>query len=112
MKVNKNTNVLDSKQRGTYLLTGGLGGIGTEIAAYLLEHYQARLILVGRTHLPENASAITTKLERYHRLQQLSGSVWSNYQQDNGVQSYCCAWSSLLITYSLRIKHHSVLQHN
>ncbi len=69
--------------RGTYLLTGGLGGIGTEIAAYLLEHYQARLILVGRTHLSENGSekpngnnaSATTKLERYHQLQQLPGSV-------------------------------------
>ena len=69
---------------GTYLMTGGLGGIGTEIAKYLLEHYQARLILVGRIHLAENgsgqlngnnASEITSKLQRYQLLQQLPGSV-------------------------------------
>lgn len=39
------------KQGGTYLITGGLGGIGIEIARYLLKHYQAKLLLVGRTPL-------------------------------------------------------------
>ncbi|WP_218081870.1 SDR family NAD(P)-dependent oxidoreductase [Anthocerotibacter panamensis] len=35
--------------KGMYLLSGGLGGVGLEVAKYLLQHYQARLILVGRT---------------------------------------------------------------
>jgi acyl-CoA synthetase (AMP-forming)/AMP-acid ligase II/NAD(P)-dependent dehydrogenase (short-subunit alcohol dehydrogenase family)/acyl carrier protein len=34
---------------GLYLLSGGLGGIGLELAKYLLKHFQASLILVGRT---------------------------------------------------------------
>jgi acyl-CoA synthetase (AMP-forming)/AMP-acid ligase II/NADP-dependent 3-hydroxy acid dehydrogenase YdfG/acyl carrier protein len=34
-----------------YLLSGGLGGIGLELARYLLKHFQASLILVGRTKL-------------------------------------------------------------
>ncbi|MEO0459179.1 MAG: AMP-binding protein, partial [Cyanobacteria bacterium P01_A01_bin.114] len=43
------------KQEGVYLISGGLGGIGVEISKYLLQHYQARLILVGRSPLPERA---------------------------------------------------------
>lgn len=34
---------------GLYLITGGLGGIGYELAQYLLAVYQVRLLLVGRT---------------------------------------------------------------
>ncbi|PCK09269.1 MAG: hypothetical protein COA42_04875 [Alteromonadaceae bacterium] len=33
------------KQKGHYLITGGLGGIGWSLARYLLERYQARLTL-------------------------------------------------------------------
>ncbi|MEM9908865.1 MAG: KR domain-containing protein, partial [Cyanobacteria bacterium P01_D01_bin.44] len=51
------------KQGGVYLLSGGLGGVGVEIARYLLQHYQARLILVGRSLLPERA-AWATHLEQ------------------------------------------------
>ena len=40
------------KQRGVYLITGGLGGIGLEIARYLAQHYQARLVLIGRSSMP------------------------------------------------------------
>ncbi len=54
---------------GSYLITGGLGGIGVEIAKYLLEHYQARLLLVGRTPLQ------TEKLAAIEQLQQLGGTV-------------------------------------
>lgn len=41
------------RSRGVYLITGGRGGIGLEIAAYLAETVQARLVLLGRTELPE-----------------------------------------------------------
>jgi NAD(P)-dependent dehydrogenase (short-subunit alcohol dehydrogenase family) len=40
---------------GTYLITGGLGGIGLSVAAYLAENFQANLVLVGRTALPPRA---------------------------------------------------------
>ncbi|WP_292907751.1 hybrid non-ribosomal peptide synthetase/type I polyketide synthase [Niveispirillum sp.] len=39
------------RRRGVYLVTGGLGGIGLEIARFLAREYQARLILCGRTAL-------------------------------------------------------------
>ena len=37
------------KWRGSYLITGGLSGIGFVLARYLAERYQARLVLLGRT---------------------------------------------------------------
>ena len=42
---------LPIERGGLYLLSGGLGGIGLELARYLLKHFQASLILVGRTKL-------------------------------------------------------------
>ncbi|HEU4326189.1 MAG TPA: SDR family NAD(P)-dependent oxidoreductase [Roseiflexaceae bacterium] len=40
------------RPQGTYLITGGLGGIGLTLAQHLAQTVQARLILVGRTALP------------------------------------------------------------
>ncbi|NET61200.1 MAG: SDR family NAD(P)-dependent oxidoreductase, partial [Symploca sp. SIO2E6] len=69
---------------GTYLISGGLGGIGVEIAKYLLQHYQAKLLLLGRTPLPEKESwetylqqggKLAEKITAYQQLQQLGGEV-------------------------------------
>jgi amino acid adenylation domain-containing protein len=40
------------RQGGVYLITGGLGGIGLEIARHLAKTVQAKLVLVGRSQLP------------------------------------------------------------
>ena len=40
------------RERGVYLLTGGLGGIGLTLAGYLARAVQARLVLVARSALP------------------------------------------------------------
>ncbi|UCH95688.1 MAG: SDR family NAD(P)-dependent oxidoreductase, partial [Candidatus Aminicenantes bacterium] len=40
------------RQKGVYLVTGGLGGIGLALAGYLAKSYQARLVLTGRTPFP------------------------------------------------------------
>ena len=40
------------RERGVYLITGGLGGIGIELARFLADTVQARIVLVGRTGLP------------------------------------------------------------
>ena len=43
------------RQRGTYLVTGGFGGIGLVLAEHLARVAQARLVLVGRTPLPDRS---------------------------------------------------------
>lgn len=41
------------KKMGTYLIVGGLGGIGSVLTDYLTTHYNARVIIVGRKALQE-----------------------------------------------------------
>ncbi|MBD2498496.1 SDR family NAD(P)-dependent oxidoreductase [Nostoc sp. FACHB-280] len=69
----KSKSSITFKQGGTYLITGGLGGIGIEIARYLLKHYQARLLLVGRTPLTSERH-----IKIYQELEQFGGEV--NYE--------------------------------
>ncbi|BAY73760.1 beta-ketoacyl synthase [Nostoc linckia NIES-25] len=40
------------REKGVYLITGGLGGIGLVLAEYLARTVQAKLLLVGRSTLP------------------------------------------------------------
>jgi len=44
------------RERGVYLLTGGLGDIALELAAFLAERCKARLALVSRRKLPARSS--------------------------------------------------------
>jgi acyl-CoA synthetase (AMP-forming)/AMP-acid ligase II/thioesterase domain-containing protein/acyl carrier protein/short-subunit dehydrogenase len=75
---------LPFQRGGMYLLSGGLGEIGVEIAKYLLQHYQARLLLVGRTPLPERSTwqeyiqqenVVSARIQAYLSLEQLGGEV-------------------------------------
>jgi acyl transferase domain-containing protein/acyl carrier protein len=43
------------RERGVYLIAGGMGGIGLAIAEYLARTVHARLILTGRTSMPDRA---------------------------------------------------------
>ncbi|WP_440201282.1 SDR family NAD(P)-dependent oxidoreductase [Bacillus thuringiensis] len=60
---------LEINQKGVYLITGGLGGIGFILAKYLAKEYQARLVLTGRS---KNNNTINSKLKE---LQSLGGQV-------------------------------------
>lgn len=40
------------RNKGVYLITGGLGGIGLTLAEYLAHAVQARLVLIGRSPFP------------------------------------------------------------
>ena len=65
---------LPFKSGGMYLLSGGLGEIAVEIARYLLKRYNARLLLVGRSPLPEDGDRLEEtdrRLTAYQSLQQL-----------------------------------------
>nr|WP_305119323.1 SDR family NAD(P)-dependent oxidoreductase [Tahibacter harae] len=48
---------------GTYLITGGLGGIGLVFARHLARTYAAKLILIGRSALDETRQAHLRELE-------------------------------------------------
>lgn len=58
------------KPHGTYLITGGLGGIAVTLCNYLLKKYQATLILCGRSPLQGE------KLTQLEKLQRLGGEVF------------------------------------
>ncbi len=45
--------MLKLHNKGVYLITGGLGEIGLVLAEYLAQTVQARLILIGRSAVPE-----------------------------------------------------------
>lgn len=55
------------RERGVYLITGGLGRIGTAIAEYLAATYAARLVLVGRSASPDRNTI--------RRIEELGGEV-------------------------------------
>jgi acyl transferase domain-containing protein len=44
------------KERGVYVVTGGLGGLGLVLAPQLARLVRARLVLVGRSGLPDRAT--------------------------------------------------------
>ncbi len=52
------------KQSGVYLITGGLGGLGYLFATHLAEHYQAKLILTGRSPLSKHHRQLLTHLKK------------------------------------------------
>jgi NAD(P)-dependent dehydrogenase (short-subunit alcohol dehydrogenase family)/acyl carrier protein len=77
------------RDRGVYLITGGLGGIGFTMAKYLVKAVQAKLILVGRTPLPARqkwekmladhdhgqCNEVRRKLRRVRELEALGGEI-------------------------------------
>ena len=56
------------KERGVYLVTGGLGRIGSILAEFLARHYRARLVLTGR-------SVPAAKKERLQKLEEMGAEV-------------------------------------
>lgn len=60
---------IELKTGKTYLITGGMGGIGIAIAKHLAQHYKSKLILLGR----KNASAEISK--QLEKIEQLGGTA-------------------------------------
>lgn len=75
------------KQGGTYLITGGFGGIGQTIAADLMSNHGAHVVLLSRTALPareawprvlqttHSTHATARRIRAVQRLEALGGSV-------------------------------------
>ncbi len=59
------TGIAQMQQRGTYLVTGGLGGIGFLFCEYLAKQYSANLILTGRSPLDSSKKESIRHLESY-----------------------------------------------
>ncbi|BAY84413.1 putative beta-ketoacyl synthase [Calothrix parasitica NIES-267] len=93
------------RQKGVYLITGGLGGIGLSLAKYLAQTVQAKLVLVTRKPFPEKAEwsqylskngdkdPISAKIIKLQELEEYSAQVLvlngdaSNLEQMRGVVS-------------------------
>jgi acyl transferase domain-containing protein/acyl carrier protein len=75
------------RERGVYLITGGLGGIGLVLAEYLARTVQAKLVLIGRKAFPkpdewsqwlashDQSDRTCHKIRQLQQLQQLGADV-------------------------------------
>jgi FkbM family methyltransferase len=75
------------RERGVYVITGGLGGIGLAIAEHLAKTVQAKLVLIGRSGLPPKAKweellssqdkddLLETKIKKVQLLEELGAEV-------------------------------------
>jgi iturin family lipopeptide synthetase A len=75
------------RDKGVYLITGGLGNIGFSLAKHLVQRVGARLILTGRTNLPpgedwqqwltthEADDPVSRKILKVKKLQDMGGEV-------------------------------------
>ncbi|MDZ7949851.1 type I polyketide synthase [Nostoc sp. DedQUE09] len=75
------------REKGVYLITGGLGGIGLVLAEYLARTVQAKLLLVGRSALPkkdewekwlathDEADSTSCKIRKVEELEQLGAEI-------------------------------------
>ncbi len=52
------------REHATYLITGGLGGLGLAVARWMVEHGGRHFVLVGRSGASEPAKAAIAKLEK------------------------------------------------
>jgi amino acid adenylation domain-containing protein len=59
------------KKEGVYLITGGFGGMGLTLAAYLAETFQARLILIDLSPLPPREKWQESSDLRIQKVQEL-----------------------------------------
>ncbi len=67
---------------GLYLITGGLGGIGTELVRFLIETYNIKALVVGSTELPpepewdersRGSDVIGERIRNYRRIRRTGG---------------------------------------
>ncbi len=70
------------QQGGVYLVSGGLGGIGTHLVTFLMTAFAAKLIVIGRTTLPDREqwpgylsdnTHLSTRLKHYLALEATGG---------------------------------------
>lgn len=71
----QSNNPIPIRAGGFYIITGGLGGVGSIVAKYLLQFYQAKVLIFGRTRLAETnqqqASPVVGKLKTFRELRDM-----------------------------------------
>ena len=74
------------KQNGTYLITGGLGGLGLIFARHLAEKFHAGLILTGRSSLSPEKQQFIDELKSYgSKIIYLQGDVCNENDMKEGL---------------------------
>lgn len=74
---------LDVRPEGTYLITGGLGALGLEVADFLVERGARRLVLVSRRGVPERKNWTSVEdglrgvIEKIQALERKGASVYT-----------------------------------
>lgn len=61
---------------GLYLVSGGLGGVGVELVSWLLGHFGAKVLIVGRTPLGAGGEADPSRSEQLRKLEALGKVVY------------------------------------
>ncbi|MFF6815831.1 amino acid adenylation domain-containing protein [Streptomyces sp. NPDC012403] len=79
-----------SAHDGFTLLTGGLGGVGAEIAAHLLRTPGTRLLIVGRT--PASEAAVPARLRELGEVRYACADVTDERQVRAAVEAAAEAW--------------------
>ena len=64
--VQRNLAILPIKQKGVYLISGGIGGLGYIISEYLAKNFACTLVLFGRSALDKTKQARLDKLNSYN----------------------------------------------
>ena len=76
--------IITFNDQETYVITGGTGNIGGELAKILAKQANVNLILTGRTPLHEGQNGLTNQMEKYSLIEQLEklGAKVSYYAVD------------------------------
>jgi|GEM_PF-731952 len=85
VKLGKQANSQSLREKGVYLVTGGLGGVGTILAKYIAKECSATIIMLSRTAIPDreqwdtelqgNNPAMITRIKRIQEVEALGGKV-------------------------------------
>ena len=77
VKIQKNEKSTKIRKNGIYIITGGLGNLGYLHAKYLLENYNASVIILGRSEI-ENNHDDNDKVLRYKELNKIGNAKYYN----------------------------------
>ena len=66
---------LQLRERGTYLITGGLGKVGMNVAESLAKHYRAKLVLVSRSTVADRNGHSTDLSEKLKSFEEFGAEV-------------------------------------